>query len=230
MPCQSRNHQPDLKPSHFAALYREFNAPVARFDCGKKCSPYNEGTPFCCDSGWLVPVTYREEWVHLRGKTRLWHEFRARSRSEEKTVEELDDGSCLLECRGVAHCERANRSISCRMFPFNPFLTATGELLGLVYYYILERKCYLVDRPRVVTRRYVEESLRFWRRMFDLLPPERDYYRDQSRAYRQQMSRRKKPICVLTPEGPFEASCRGGALLGPWTYPDLPERAYRPGV
>ena len=31
----------------FASLYEGFNAPVSRFDCGRKSAPLNDGEPVC---------------------------------------------------------------------------------------------------------------------------------------------------------------------------------------
>lgn len=219
-----------LRPEDFEALYAGFASPPARFDCGKKCAPFNEGVPFCCDSGWVVPVACREEWKFLESRTRLWHEFRPRTSPELAMVEEVDaEQSVFIECRGALHCERENRSVSCRTFPYEPYFDGDENLLGLVYNRVLEDKCYLVDRHRVATKKYVGEFLRFFDRLFELLPAERELYIAQSRRYRRTMSRRKRPLVVLTPDGPYEAACRGGKLLRRWNRPDPPESAYRPG-
>lgn len=219
-----------LRPEDFQALYDGFESPPARFDCGKKCAPFNEGTPFCCDTGWVVPVAYREEWEFLAPRTRLWHEFRPRSAHELALVGEADgEESVFLECRGVAHCERGRRSVSCRTFPYAPYFDNGGRLLGLVFNRVLEGKCYLVDRHRAATKKFIAEFLGFFGRLFDLLPAERALYIAQSRLYRQRMSRRKQPLVVLTPDGPYEAAYRGGKLLGRWTRPDPEESLYRPG-
>lgn len=219
-----------LRPEDFETLYSGFASPPARFDCGKKCAPFNEGVPFCCDSGWVVPVACHEEWKYLESRTRLWHEFRPRTSSELSMVEEVDaEQSVFLECRGAAHCERENRSVSCRTFPYEPYFDGEENFLGLVYNRVLEGKCYLVDRHLVATKKFIGEFLRFFRRLFELLPGERELYIQQSRGYRQKMSRRKKPIVVLTAEGPYEAAYQGGKLIKPWLEPDPPESAYCPG-
>ncbi len=220
-----------LRPEDFEELYRGFQSAPARFDCGKKCAPFNDGIPFCCDSGWVVPIAYRPEWKFLEKRTRLWHEFRPRSESELKLVDEVDPkDSIFIECRGVKHCERDNRSISCRTFPYEPYFDSGGNLLGLVYNRVLEDKCYLVDRHRVATREFIRSFLDFFERLIEKLPSERDLYMEQSRLYRQRMSRRKKPVVVLTLKGPYRAAYRGGKLIAPWTRPDPPESRYRPKV
>ena len=45
-----------LTPQDFADIYVGFDAPVSRFDCGRKCAPLNGGQPVCCTTGDAVPV------------------------------------------------------------------------------------------------------------------------------------------------------------------------------
>lgn len=220
-----------LKPDDFTVLYREFQSAPATFDCGKKCAPFNDGEPFCCDTGWVVPIAFKEEWKYLEKKTNLWHEFRPRNSDEFDLIDEIDeDESVFIECKGVKYCERENRSISCRTFPFEPYLDTRGNLLGLVYNRVIEDKCYLVDRPQIVTKEFVRQYMRFIEKFFKMLPSEKELYMEQSRIYRNLMSRRKKPLVVLTEKGPFEGAYREGKLLRPWTKPDPSESSYRPKV
>ncbi|MFP6871011.1 MAG: hypothetical protein VCE91_17080 [Nitrospinota bacterium] len=220
-----------LKPDDFTVLYREFQSAPATFDCGKKCAPFNDGEPFCCDTGWVVPIAFKDEWKYLEKKTNLWHEFRPRNSDEFDLIDEIDeDESVFIECKGVKYCERENRSISCRTFPFEPYLDTRGNLLGLVYNRVIEDKCYLVDRPQIVTKEFVRQYMRFIEKFFKMLPSEKELYMEQSRIYRNLMSRRKKPLVVLTEKGPFEGAYREGKLLRPWTKPDPSESSYRPKV
>lgn len=197
-----------LTDAEYEAIYRDFNAPPTRFDCGKRCAPHNEGIPFCCDDEWAVPVLYRTEWAFLKARTDLWRRFRPRNRTERRMVEETHEDHVFAVCRGAHACDRRFRSITCRIFPFYPFLDPEGNLLGLVYNYTLEGKCVLVDRPRWVTRRYRREALRFWRRLLERLPEEKAFFIRESAQFRRIMSRRKKPIWVLTETGQFRAPYR----------------------
>ncbi len=79
-----------LKPSDFAELYKALPNAPATFDCGKKCAPFNDGEPFCCDTGWVVPIAWREEFKYLQPRTNLWHEFRPRSTEEFEMIDEVD--------------------------------------------------------------------------------------------------------------------------------------------
>ena len=113
---------------------------------------------------------------------------------------------------------------------FEPYLDTRGNLLGLVYNRVIEDKCYLVDRPQIVTKEFVRQYMRFIEKFFKMLPSEKELYMEQSRIYRNLMSRRKKPLVVLTEKGPFEGAYREGKLLRPWTKPDPSESSYRPKV
>jgi hypothetical protein len=56
----------DLDRQEIRAVYDGFNAPIAEFDCGKKCAPHNpSGKPFCCDICHAVPAAYKSEWNYL---------------------------------------------------------------------------------------------------------------------------------------------------------------------
>lgn len=220
-----------LKPKDFEELYRGFQSAPATFDCGKKCAPYNNGTPFCCDTSEVVPIAYKEEWEYLEPRTKLWHEFRSRSNSELEMIEEVDeDENTFIECRGVKYCERENRSVSCRTFPYEPYFDAKKNFLGLIFNRVLEDRCYMVDRHHIVTKKFIREFIDFFEKLMVKLPTEKELYIEQSRLYRQKMSRKKQPVVVLTPKGPFRAAFRGGALLEPWTNPDPTEKSYHPDI
>ena len=146
-------------------------------------------------------------------------------------LEEIDqEESVFIECRGVKFCERDNRSISCRTFPFEPYLDTKGNFIGIVYNRVMADKCYLVDRHSAVTKGFIKTFMRFFEKFFVMLPSERELYLEQSRIYRNQMSRKKLPLVVLTEKGPWEAAYRGGKLIAPWTKPDPPENSYCPDV
>ena len=65
-----------LKPGDFGSLYENFNAPISRFDCGRKCAPLNNGEPVCCSTQNAVPVVHKVEFEFLKGRTDLWSKFK----------------------------------------------------------------------------------------------------------------------------------------------------------
>lgn len=188
-------------PESFEDIYREFDAPPAPFDCGAECAPKNGGIPFCCDPAEAVPVVYRTEWAFLKSRTDMWRPFRPRLTAERRMVEETHDDHRFVVCNGPSTCDRPHRSISCRMFPFYPYLDNRGRLLGLVTNDVLEGKCVLVGREEIVTPEFRREFLAFWQKIFALHRAEHRFYIQHSQAIRRARSRKRKSIVVITEEG-----------------------------
>ncbi len=182
-------------------IYQHFNSTPAAHDCGQVCAPQNDGIPFCCDSEWLIPVMYEKEFAYLQGMTNLWKRFKPRTKQEQKLIEETDESAVFVECLGHTKCERQFRSVSCRLFPFEPYLDLQNNFLGLTYNYKLGKKCPLVDKPDIVSKEFISEQIEMWRYIFEKEPTELDVYHDQSIQTRRYASRMKKPLYIFTPEG-----------------------------
>ena len=189
-------------------IYRNFDSTPTSFDCGKVCAPKNEGIPFCCDSGWLLPVMYKREFAYLKEKTNLWKRFRPKTKHEKNIVEETDKETVFGECLGHERCDRRYRSVSCRIFPFEPYLDLEGNLLGIVFNYTLGNKCPLVDKPKLISKKFISDQIRMWNYIFKKELSERDVYRDQSIQIRRYLSRKRKPIYILTPKGYYKGKYR----------------------
>ncbi|MCA9320169.1 MAG: hypothetical protein KDB53_05520 [Planctomycetes bacterium] len=185
----------------FETLLAQFSAPVTDFDCGQLCSPENDGKPRCCEGEGTVPVLYRKEYDLLRRRSDLWKRYKPSCSEGRKMEQELGDYR-LAVCKGVAFCERENRSLNCRSFPFMPYLDHDGEVKGLVFdLEAAEGKCPLVGLPQVVTKRYLRESMAFWRGIVDGDDGEGQFYRDESKKLRKRMAAKKKAVSVLCEEG-----------------------------
>lgn len=128
------------------SLYQRLDAPVTTFDCGEMCSPTNpNGVPFCCDPRYAIPALYRAEWEYLRCATDLWRpydpaEFGVASLTEP---EEPPEQMLLAVCQGAPRCVRRFRALSCRQFPFFPYITASGRFIGLAYEWTFEGLCWV---------------------------------------------------------------------------------------
>jgi hypothetical protein len=186
-----------LTPEDFARLYERFNASVCRFDCGKKCSPLNGGAPVCCTTNDAVPVVHKAEFRLLRSRTDLWRRFKAYDAPTRRIVGELPASSCAIECRGAAFCERHNRTLACRAFPFFPYVTRQRAILGLSVYWVFEDRCWMISNLRLVEPDFVAECLGAWDLIFARDSEEWDTYVDHSAAMRRVFSRRRRPIPVL---------------------------------
>lgn len=183
----------------FARLYAAFDAPVAAFDCGEKCAPYNAGgRPFCCDPRHAVPALYHGEWAYLQeaapGFWRLWE-----GKTPEETQalrDETPPGQVLAVCAGPEFCatHRAYRSLTCRAFPFFPYLDRQGNFLGLSYYWHYEDRCWLLSHLDVVTETYRDQFVRAFEQLFRWYPQERENFRYHSLIMRRVFGRRHREI------------------------------------
>ncbi len=185
----------------YGRLFRGFEAPVMTYDCGKKCAPLNGGEPVCCTTAHAVPVMNRAEFEFLRGRSDLWRRFRPRDAYERGLVDDMDDSIVACECKGARHCERENRSLSCRTFPFFPYVTREREFLGLSYYWTFEDRCWVLSNLRRVGRPYIEEFMATYDAIFDHDPEELETMRNWSATMRRVFSRWNRPIPVVQRDG-----------------------------
>ena len=196
-------------PLDVAALYRSFNAPVTALDCGRMCAPHNpSGKPFCCDICHSVPVAYPPEWDYARANTDLWHVWRGDECESEPCDpsvlrEETPASMLLLACKGPALCQRDFRSISCRQFPFFPYVTSDYRAIGLAFTWTFESVCWVISNLDQVTETYRAEFVRFYDRLFDLMPDELESYMLLSEEMREAFEDRRRRIPILHRNGGY---------------------------
>lgn len=193
----------------FCRLYDSFDAPVTAIDCGQKCAPHNpSGKPFCCDICHAVPVAYRQEWSYLRQNTDLWHEWRGNECADEpidpaELREQTPENMILLACKGPAHCQRPLRSVSCRQFPFFPYITSDDRFIGLTYEWAFESTCWIISNLWAVTDLYREAFIRAYDELFNQWPEEIDNYCVTSEDLREHFAAQKRRIPILHRKGGF---------------------------
>lgn len=191
----------DLDAGDVRTLYNGFHAPIAEFDCGKKCAPHNpSGKPFCCDICHAVPAAYKSEWKYLEKSTELWHEWRGEEceGTNPNEVAQLQADTpkdlVLLACLGPSRCQRDFRALSCRQFPFFPYVTSEYRFLGLAYAWEFQAKCWVISNLACVTQNYREEFVLTYDKLFTSFQSEfehyayhsermRDYFRAQNRRF-----------------------------------------------
>lgn len=196
-------------------IYRGFEAPIAVFDCGKKCAPYNErGVPFCCDTQHAVPAVYADEWSYLQASTDLWHLWQPSDSQEYDQVRrETPDHMTLVACKGHRLCQRGFRSVTCRAFPFFPYLTSKKEFIGLTYYWEYETACWVISNLEQVSDTYCQEFVATFDRIFAMMPDERQSYGRQSLRMRRIFARQGRSIPLLHRDGGFfKLSARSGRM------------------
>ena len=194
----------DLQPADIRALYGGFNSTIAELDCGKKCAPHNpSGKPFCCDICQAVPAAYKSEWKYLEPNIDLWHKWRADECEETTPAEtahlkaDVPEGMVLLSCLGPSLCQRDFRALSCRQFPFFPYVTSDYRFIGLAYEWQFEPICWVISNLASVTQRYREEFLRTYDRIFALFQEEFEHYAYHSELLRTEFIRRRKRFPLL---------------------------------
>ena len=213
--CGILSQMSEIRGINFKSIYARFNSPIASFDCGQKCAPYNEhGVPFCCDLNHAVPTAYDDEWIYLNNKSRLWQLFEIKDAFDNLALnEDLPEGQVLIKCLGHEFCQRQFRSITCRAFPFYPYLTLEGEFIGLSYYWQYEERCWVINNLKIVNPNYVAEFVRSYDTLFDLYPSEVENFRYHAIVMRRLFGRRKRRIPLLHRNGMFyKVTTRNGNL------------------
>jgi len=193
----------------FRAWYDRFDTPVVPFDCGALCAPHNSNSkPFCCDICHAVPSAYWQEWAYLEKNIDLWHIWRGDECVEDpedpaKLMGETPDMMRLLACLGPAQCQRQFRSLSCRQFPFFPYITSDDRFLGLAYNWEFEDTCWIISHLDQVTVIYRQEFVQFYDDFFSIFPPAIRYYGIRSDQLRQHFITQKRSIPILHREGGY---------------------------
>jgi hypothetical protein len=196
-----------LKPplAEIRSLYDSFDMPVTELDCGQKCAPHNlGGKPFCCDICHAVPAVYLQEWTFLQASSDLWHSWRGdecasteNTKTEhDRLLEETPDDMLLLACLGPAACQRPFRALSCRQFPFFPYVTSDYRFIGLAYDWEFEQTCWVVSNLNQVNAVYHQQFVDTHDRLFAFSQPAFESYQLHSQRLREHFAilRRRIPL------------------------------------
>ncbi len=186
-----------ITPEHFKQLYAMFDAPVSKFDCGRKCAPLNGGQPVCCTTDNAIPVVDKAEYKLLRSRTDLWGPYTPNDAASRKIVDELSSHCRAIECKGAAFCERDNRTIACRTFPFFPYITREGEFIGFSFYWDFEDRCWVISNLGIVEREFLRQMTAAMLLSFETDPEEYDVMKEHSANMRRVFSRRQAIIPLL---------------------------------
>lgn len=198
----------DLDGGQIRSLYDGFDSPIASLDCGRKCAPHNPGgKPFCCDICHAVPAAYKSEWEYLQRNTNLWHIWRGDECSDTLKTnhaslkDETPRDMILLACLGPSLCQREYRALSCRQFPFFPYVTSEYRFVGLAYEWEFEEKCWVISNLSRVTRKYRREFIHAYDHLFASFQSEFENYAYHSEKMRREFVRRKRRFPLLHRNG-----------------------------
>lgn len=190
-----------LKQRDIPELLELLQSPVTDFDCGTLCAPGNGGVPVCCHAERIVPVLYKVEMAVLKRRSDLWRKYEPRTKDQHELASDMRGCDMLAVCKGAEHCERENRSLACRTFPFEPYLDHDRQLVGLVWNYDFAGTCPLIGSRHRIQPRFIEECLAMWQRMFELSFRERMFYFRISQTMRRSFGQKRRRIPVFTPDG-----------------------------
>jgi hypothetical protein len=194
---------------NFREQYQKFYENILDLDCGIKCSVFNpSGKPFCCDICEAVPAAYDQEWSYLRQNTdlwKVWHGDECSLTSDEikEIKEDTADYQILLACLGPALCQREYRAISCRQFPFFPYISRDYRFLGMAYEWHFETKCWVINYLDLIRKEYRNQFIGFYDDFFSLWPDDMESYACHSEQMRAEFIRQRRRIPVLHRNGGY---------------------------
>ena len=155
----------------FKELYSGFAMPLCEIDCGLNCGPHNDyGVPICCDIHQVVPSAFELEWRYLEENTDLWVPWSSSGTIGKELIEGLQEGQVLLSCKGYQECQRDFRTITCRAFPFFPYLDSKTAFRGMSYYPEFRSSCWIISNLGVVSQSYKEAFQRSYQCLFEYYP------------------------------------------------------------
>jgi hypothetical protein len=106
-----------------------------------------------------------------------------------------------LACLGPARCQRPNRVLSCRAFPFFPYITSDYRFLGLACEWEFESVCWVISNLQSVTDKYRTEFLRTFDHLLATFDDVFENYAYHSERMRQHYYSHKKRFHLLHRNG-----------------------------
>lgn len=193
----------------FERLYEALSPEMTPFDCGAFCAAHNpNGIPFCCDICQAVPAAYLLEWDWLQGRTDQWHEYRGDECASEPVdpaalLAQTPEHMLLLACKGPAACRRDVRALSCRQFPFYPYINSRGEFLGLAYEWQFEETCWVISHLDAVTAAYRNGFAQAYEALFAAWDHDLESYAAFSEEAREVFAARNRLMPLLHRDGGY---------------------------
>ncbi len=197
----------DLTVDEIQYYYSLLNEEITSYDCGELCKGDNEGVPYCCIVENAVPLLYKNEFAHLESQGDLWHIWKPANKSDKKLMETAGRDQLFCECKGISHCVRDQRSISCRTFPMEPYIDRRGVFVGLTFMQEFsdkdrdtgKTKCPLTARRKDIRQDYIDSHFMFWEKLLLRREEEYDTYKETSMTLRRLRTRIGRTFVVLLP-------------------------------
>ncbi len=180
---------------------------IVDYDCALLCKESNNGIPYCCEAGNAVPLLYRAEYEYLCTLGDLWFEWKPKNEEDSELLDYARDDQIFAECCGVEHCVRAERSITCRIFPLEPYIDRRGVFVALTFLEDFmkssdnsdEPKCPLVKRRDDIRIEFIDSHFLFWQNLLLRLPSEYQIYKSSSSSIRKLNKNQKTDPILFFP-------------------------------
>jgi hypothetical protein len=107
----------------------------------------------------------------------------------------------LLACKGPQACQRPFRSMSCRQFPFFPYISSDDRFLGLAYHWGFEKMCWVISNLAQVTGAFRQQFIQVYDELLAIWPEEYDSYAALSEEMRDHFAAQGRRIPLLHRNG-----------------------------
>ena len=191
--------QDRLSSDELHELFDLMSHPMISFDCGELCREVGDGMPVCCDHNNFHPLLFTDEFEWLREHKKAgWKKFKPATKLEKNEVDTLCDHLIYADCPGIENCDRDHRALVCRLFPFEPHVDRTGNIVGLAFITEDSSKCPLVAKPlKTFEKKYTRASIKVWQKIIDTYPAEKELYISESRKRERRAQRKGKKVRIL---------------------------------
>jgi hypothetical protein len=115
--------------------------------------------------------------------------------------EQILPDQIMIACLGHNQCQREFRSLTCRAFPFFPYINSKSEFLGLSYYWEYEDRCWVISNLQVVSAAYKKSFIEGYELLFDSYPEAIRNFYDYSDYMRHVFEGNQRAIPILHRNG-----------------------------
>ena len=107
----------------------------------------------------------------------------------------------LLACKGPQFCERDYRAVSCRQFPFFPYITPDFRFIGFTYDWDFTSICWVLSNLNQVTQTYRQQFVKTYDKVFSTWLEDLDSYAQLSEEMREHFITIRRRIPLLHRNG-----------------------------
>jgi hypothetical protein len=137
----------------------------------------------------------------LKEKTDLWQPWSSSNPIDTGLENDVQYGQVLLKCLGYQSCQRSFRTLTCRAFPFFPYVDSWGNFIGLVYFQEYREQCWIINNLSVVTTDYKADFQQAFELLFKQYPESKESYSQYSSYIREENVVSGDKIIILDFEG-----------------------------